>query len=60
MWCAVQGLLTISQGEAIAGAHEPHLTCLVARVEEVPPVIRGRREIHGHDAALLVRRCTAA
>ncbi len=45
MWCAVQGLLTISKGEAIAGAHEPDLTCLVARVEEVPPVIRGRREI---------------
>jgi hypothetical protein len=40
--------------ESIEGMHEPGLPRLVARVEEVPPVIRGRREVHQHHAALLV------
>jgi hypothetical protein len=40
--------------QAVEGVHEPGLTGLVARVEEVPPVIRCGREIHQHHAACLI------
>jgi putative tryptophan/tyrosine transport system substrate-binding protein len=40
--------------QLIERAHEPGLACLVACVEQVAPVIRGRREIHQHHTALLV------
>jgi hypothetical protein len=42
--------------QAIEGAHKHGLARLVARVEEVLPVIGGRREVHQHHAALLVMK----
>lgn len=43
--------------QAIDGVHEPRL---VARVEEVTPMIHGLREIHEHDAAFLVVKAEPA
>ena len=42
--------------QAVEGRHQPGLARLVARVEEVPPVIGCRREIGEHHAAFLVAK----